>query len=150
MHAVIALSALVLVGIAAVLDHRSQRIPNWLSYGGLMLALCLLGFSDGTKGLQFALSGAAVGGGILLPLWLLGGLAAGDVKLMTAVGAFLGPAAAVFATAATLIAGGLLGAAWLIRQKVTQKNTAARTFAYAPAIALGTAVTYFLAWLQVT
>lgn len=149
MNAVIALSVLSLVGTAAILDQRSQRIPNWLSYGGLVLALCLHGFGDGLEGLKLALSGAAIGGGMLLPLWLLGGLAAGDVKLMAAVGAFLGPAAAAFATAATLVAGGILGAAWLIRQKVTQKNTV-RSFAYAPAIALGTAVTYFLTWLQVT
>lgn len=149
MHILVAICSLSLVGTATVLDVRRHRVPNWLSYGGLALAFGLHGLFDGFEGLRHAMWGTAVGGGILLPLWLLGGAAAGDVKLMAAVGAYLGPTAAAFAVVATLIVGGVLGTAWMIRRKTADRGRKdLRTMPYAPAIALGTSLTFFLAWLQ--
>lgn len=86
----VTLAALVLV--AAVYDWRFRRIPNWLNLTGL-----ILGF--GLNALLFQLSGTfKAGEGMLLavavyfPLYLLRGMGAGDVKLMAAVGALVGPA----------------------------------------------------------
>jgi prepilin peptidase CpaA len=52
---------------------------------------------------------------MFLPLYLVGGMAAGDVKLLGVVGCFLGPWGAVIAGLATMMAGavfGIIAIAW--------------------------------------
>src|ERR1700740_3319900 len=98
---------LCLVGLAAICDIASRRIPNLLVGGGLVAALLLhLALGGPLATLRLGLAGALAGGTIFLPFYLLRGMAAGDVKLMAMVGAFLGPAAAVLAALVTGIARG--------------------------------------------
>lgn len=93
---IVAVSAFTLT--AAVCDYRSKKIPNRLTVPGFLAAIlfhCVTGFFDAGwsglgGGLLHALGGFGVGFGILLVLWLIGGGGAGDVKLMGAVGAWLG------------------------------------------------------------
>jgi prepilin peptidase CpaA len=99
---------LLLLLAAVVFDLRSHRIPNWLVFSGLLLGVAFHTFISYGWGLGYALKGAAVGFGLFLPLYLLHGMGAGDVKLMAMVGAFLGPASALGAVLTTLIAGGAL------------------------------------------
>ncbi len=75
---------------AAISDWRTRRLPNWLTVGGLAAALLMHGVVNGFGGLAFALCGFATGFGFLLVLWLIGGGGGGDVKLMGALGAWLG------------------------------------------------------------
>jgi len=82
-------------GAAMVLDLRTRRLPNWLTVSGLTTGLGFHLVTEGWPGLQQSLSGLAIGLGALLVLWLLGGGGGGDVKLMGAVGAWLGPALTV-------------------------------------------------------
>lgn len=152
-HPLIAFSLLLLLALAVTGDLREHRIPNWLSLGGVAVAVGLHSVIRGADGAADALQGAAVGGLLLLPLWLLRGLAAGDVKLLAAVGAHLGPALAALAGLATLIAGGLIALLVVLRRRYRQSpgsasgaavaadtESAARTFPYAPAIAVGSLV----------
>lgn len=100
--------------IAAVIDIRIGRIPNWLVLIGTIYALTYNAFYPiypRDMGLLIALGGLTVGFGALLPGYLLRVLGAGDVKLMAMVGAFLGIWGAVEAVLASLIAGGLLALA---------------------------------------
>ena len=76
---------------AALVDARRLRIPNAVSLGGALLGLVLWTLYAGMSGFVTAISGLAVGAGIFLPFYVLKGMGAGDVKLMGAVGAFLGP-----------------------------------------------------------
>lgn len=99
---------------ASVSDLRRHRIPNPVSLGGAALALAIAGVTTGLHGLLLALAGLAVGLVAFLPAYVKGGMAAGDVKLMAAVGAFLGPAGALDAVALSLVAGGVLGVGILI------------------------------------
>ena len=82
--------------------------------GGASLAIVLHLFMGGLEGLQTTLLGLGTGLGLLLPFYLMKGMAAGDVKLMGAVGALIGPKLALIAVLATLMAGGVLGVGYLI------------------------------------
>ena len=83
---------LLLVAIAAVYDIRFRRIPNWLVLTGLLLGLGLNTFLLQWSGVRASLLGISLAFLIYFPLYLLRGMGAGDVKLMAAIGAIVGPA----------------------------------------------------------
>ncbi|MDZ7619430.1 MAG: A24 family peptidase [Patescibacteria group bacterium] len=84
------------VAVAAVSDLRTRRLPNWLTVPAFAAGLVAHSVMNGFAGLGFALLGFATGFGILLVLWLIGGGGGGDVKLMGALGAWLGSSLIVF------------------------------------------------------
>jgi prepilin peptidase CpaA len=92
--------------VAAISDWRTRKLPNWLTVSALVTALVFHIAMGGFSGLLFSLSGFAIGFGILLILWLVGGGGGGDVKLMGAVGAWMGPLLTlqVFLVSAAVIA----------------------------------------------
>ncbi len=108
----------VLLLLATREDIRSHRIPNKLVLVGVVLGLGLngllpggLGFNSdvpGGIGWLAALKGLVLGIVVLLPMYLLRAMGAGDVKLMGMVGAFLGAGDLIGALVATLIAGGVM------------------------------------------
>ena len=97
----------VILGVAVLSDLRFHRIPNALNLVGLVAGLMLQTYSAGMHGLMAGALGASVGLGCYAPLYLLKGMGAGDVKLLAAVGALLGPTGAFYAAAGSLVAGGL-------------------------------------------
>lgn len=103
------LSLLVLVTSAAVIDLAIRKIPNLLLLGGWCAALGMHCYTaaPGTAVGQ-ALGGAAIGFGMFLPLYVLRGMAAGDVKLMATVGLFLGPSETIYACILTWCVGGAM------------------------------------------
>lgn len=107
---ILALSAV--VAVAAVYDSRFRRIPNWLNLSGLILGLGLNIFCFGPHGAVRSLEGLALAVAVYLPLYLLRGMGAGDVKLMAAVGSLAGPADWFFIFIATSLLGGLAGVAF--------------------------------------
>ena len=95
--------------LACAFDLARRRIPNRLLAAGLLAALALhLASGSPSALLTVYLAGFAVGMLMFLPLYLMGGMAAGDVKLMATVGAFLGPSMVFQASLATYICGGVL------------------------------------------
>lgn len=107
---------LAMLAVATWTDARTFRIPNWLTYGGALLAL-ISAAASGLPATLTALAGLAVGLAALLPLRLLRLLGAGDVKLMAAAGAFLGPVDVLYAVVLTFVAGGVLALAWSLWQR---------------------------------
>lgn len=104
--------------LACAFDLRQRKIPNRLLACGLLIALALhLASGQPSNLLTVYLAGFGVGLVMFLPLYLMRGMAAGDVKLMATVGAFLGPGLAWQASLATYCAGGLLALAIVLFKK---------------------------------
>lgn len=103
--------AIAIVLTAAATDLHGRRIPNWLTFGAWVLALPVQMAIHGAAGgvASWAL-GWLAGFSIFLPFYLLRGMAAGDVKLMAATGAWLGATLAFQIAMVTF----LLGGAWAI------------------------------------
>jgi len=101
------LMTLVVIAVACAFDLRTRRIPNLLTFGGAALAVLTAGAAHGLSGLEDALGGWLVGLVIFLPLFLLRGLGAGDVKLMACLGAWLGPSRALWTALYSALAGGV-------------------------------------------
>jgi len=108
----------VVLAAAVVTDLRNRQIPNLLLLPALYLALMLHSMSGGISGLITAASGLTLGLAMLLPLYLIGGMAAGDVKLLGVVGSFVGPWAAVVAGLATMMVGAVFGITFIVWRRL--------------------------------
>jgi prepilin peptidase CpaA len=96
-------------------DVTSGRVPNALTYTGALVGLVLNAVVRPSGiGLWPAALGLAVGFGPLFVVYLAGGLGGGDVKLMGAVGAFLGPYAAAYALLYACLTGAVLSVATIL------------------------------------
>jgi prepilin peptidase CpaA len=105
---ILTVSIACIAAIACAIDLRQRRIPNWLTLGA---ALAGLGYQVAVHGYGGLLSGGAgllVGIAIFFIPFALGGLGAGDVKLVAALGAWLGPYEIVWLAIYTVLAGGVL------------------------------------------
>lgn len=91
MDMVLATALVTVLVVAVVVDLRSSRIPNWLTFPAMGFALAAHTWLTGVHGTLFSLAGLGAGFGLLLLVYLAGGIGAGDVKLMAAVGAMVGP-----------------------------------------------------------
>ena len=82
--------ALAVALLAALEDLRSRRVPNRLTLPAMLAGLGLHWAAGGSAGLWFSLAGLLTGFGLLILFYVLGGMGAGDVKLLAAAGALLG------------------------------------------------------------
>jgi prepilin peptidase CpaA len=170
----IAMPLAIMLMAAVWRDVRCHRIDNWITFSGALAALVLHATLAGGSGLLYALGGLGVGLVALLPFHAYGGMAAGDVKLMAAAGAFLGPLDALLAVATTLAAGsalalGVLAARGGLREGLghigrqlaagsltgvwvpaAPGTAAAQRFPYAAAIAFGALAIAAWRWLHMT
>jgi Flp pilus assembly protein protease CpaA len=154
------LALFAVLGLAALCDVRTRRVPAWLTGGGIVAGLlgAALGGPDVLRG---SLLGAAAGGLIFLPFVLRGWLGGADALLLAAVGAWQGWRVALWAAWWTALAGALLAlGVWAWRRRRERRAPArpaaavagetpapagtARTrgepFPYVPAIVAGTAL----------
>jgi prepilin peptidase CpaA len=109
---IILISALV---AASLTDIAHQRIPNLITYPLALFGLLYHLHASGMNGLIFSFSGILAGAGLLLLFHLLGGMGAGDVKLMAAVGGILGPTGVFTAFLYSALIGGLYAVVILYR-----------------------------------
>jgi prepilin peptidase CpaA len=106
--------ALAISAVGAVKDVLGRRIPNSLTYSGLLVALVVRGQVAGWPGLKGGLTGMLLAGGIFYLLFLLGGMGGGDVKLMAAVGAWAGITQVMSILLVAAIAGGILAVGYMV------------------------------------
>jgi len=93
--------------LSAGIDFDREKIPNLITYPSMVIALSYHGLTRGVDGLLFGLAGLAVGIGIFLVPYLMGGMGAGDAKLMGAVGAVIGAKGVFYAAICTALVGGI-------------------------------------------
>jgi len=94
--------------IASWTDYRRHRVPNWLNVSIVVLGLGAQVAFFGLAGVKSGLLGMLVGFSMLILLWAMHGMGAGDVKLMVAVGAWLGPVMTFYAVLVGALAGGVV------------------------------------------
>jgi prepilin peptidase CpaA len=102
------LVGLVLAVVACGWDLRTRRIPQVLTLGGATAGLLFHVGNGGWSGGAWSLAGWGVGIAVFLLPFALGGLGAGDVKLLGALGAWLGPTDALWLGLYTGVAGAIL------------------------------------------
>ncbi len=158
---------LAVVAVATYTDLRWRRIPNWLVFPFLLAGIVVSAALHGWHGLGQSFEGLGLGLLIYGILFWMGGMGAGDVKLCAAIGAWIGPQQLFFAMIVTAIAGGLIvlgyalwggflsellpGMGALIfgssgtagRSEMVLSNPRKRKIPYAPAIAVGTLMSFF-------
>ena len=167
MHSFAWWPTLIVLAVATFTDLRNRRIPNWLVLPFMGLGIAVSTWFQGWHGLGQSFAGLALG--ILLYgfLFWMGGMGAGDVKLAAAIGAWIGPSQLFFALIVTAMAGGLMVFLWAafggflkdlftgasnltfglkdraVRQEMVLSNPLKRKIPYAPAIAIGTLISFF-------
>src|ERR1700741_4069524 len=104
--------------VGAVIDVRTARIPNPLTYSALLAALVLRFAFLGLSGLKSGSVGMLVAGGLFLLLFMVGAMGGGDMKLMAAVGAWVGSMQVMTLILAAALAGGFLAVGRIICTKM--------------------------------
>ena len=107
--------------VAAVIDGLKLKVPNWITYpmifaGWIYSATCVAGY-PWWEGLLYSLAGTAVGLALLLPAYAIGGMGAGDVKLLAGVGAWVWSTDTLYAFAASAIIGGIIAVIMVLLKK---------------------------------
>jgi prepilin peptidase CpaA len=85
--------------LASWIDFSQKRVPNWLNLALIVVGFSVQGVFFGSQGLATGVLGMLVGFGVLIVPWLMHGMGAGDVKLMAAIGVWLGPVLTLYAFA---------------------------------------------------
>jgi len=102
---------------AGWLDWRFRRIPNWLTVSGFALGLAVNAGLSGWDGIKGGLEGAGIGLGVLLIPVMMRGIGAGDLKLMGALGAILGPWKLVEVLFVSILVAGLMAIVEILRKR---------------------------------
>lgn len=157
------------LAVACFTDLRYRRIPNWLVLPFLLAGIVTSAQLHGWHGAGQSLAGVGLGLGIYGFFFWMGGMGMGDVKLCAAIGAWIGPEQLLFAMVVIAIAGGIMvlclaaargflaelfkntGSVVMGWKKgglrphpeLILTNPATRKIPYAPAIAIGTLLSFF-------
>jgi prepilin peptidase CpaA len=169
MHSIAWWPTVFVLAIATFTDLRSRRIPNWLVFPFLLAGIIVSSWLHGWHGFGQSISGLALGAVLFGFLYWMGGMGMGDVKLCAAIGAWIGPSQLGLALVVTGIAGGIMAIGWAVaggflgelfngtsdlifgmkergmrpHPELVLDNPKTRKMPYAPAIAIGTLVSFF-------
>ena len=103
--------------LAAVIDGWKLKVPNWVTFPMILSGWAASGIAFGWGGLGASLWGTAVGLGLLLPAYAVGGMGAGDVKLLAGVGAWVGVSQTFWAFAASAVIGAVIAIVMVVASR---------------------------------
>ena len=106
-----ALASVVSALAACLTDLRERRIPNVLTLSSAAAALVYHSYTSGLTGFALAAAGWFLGALLFLPIFALRGIGGGDVKLLAAIGAWLGPSLVIWVALWAAVAGGVFALA---------------------------------------
>jgi prepilin peptidase CpaA len=104
-------AALIIALLGCVADLRTRRLPNVLTFGAAGAGLIFALVTGGWPGMGWAALGWIAGAAVWFPFFVLRGVGAGDVKLLGALGVWIGPVAAIWLALWSAVAGGVLAIA---------------------------------------
>lgn len=113
--------------LCATTDLRQRRIPNLLTYPTILFAVPVYSYIDGWDGFLFSVGGLTFGFAVFLIPYLLGGMGAGDVKLMSGVGAVLGFQQTAVCFLFVVICGGIMALGFMVYRRIL-KETLSKAF----------------------
>jgi prepilin peptidase CpaA len=169
MHSIAWWPTVIVLGVATFTDLRSRRIPNWLVLPFLVAGVAVSAYLHGWHGIGQSLLGLGLGALVFGLLFVMGGMGMGDVKLCVAIGAWIGPSQLLTAMVLTGLAGGIMALCWAAyggflpdlfkgsgdlifglkkrglrpHPELVLSNPMTHKMPYAPAIAIGTLISFF-------
>ena len=111
--------------VAAVIDGLQLKVPNWITFPMILSGWIYSGMlSDyaGWEGLGYSLVGTAVGLALLMPAYAIGGMGAGDVKLLAGVGAWVWGTHTLYAFAVSTLVGGVIAIGMILWKRSWAKH----------------------------
>ena len=115
--------------VAAVIDGFELKVPNWITFplvisGWIYSVACAANLGlTWYEGLGWSLLGTIVGLALLLPAYMIGGMGAGDVKLLAGVGAWIHVTHTFYAFALSAIIGAILAVAMVLVRRGWSKHS---------------------------
>jgi prepilin peptidase CpaA len=103
--------------LAAVIDGWKLKVPNWITFPMIISGWIYSAVFFGWPGLGWSLVGTAVGLALLMPAYAIGGMGAGDVKLLAGVGAWVWGTVTFYAFCCSAIIGGVIAMGMILYQK---------------------------------
>lgn len=110
--------------VAAWIDGKQLKVPNWLTFPFIISGWVYSVWFFGWEGVGLSLMGTGVGLALLLPAYAIGGMGAGDVKLLAGVGAWMHATHTFWAFAVSVIVGAIMAVAMVAYRGAWQKHIA--------------------------
>lgn len=98
----------VVLVVAAVIDGIYLKVPNWITFPMIATGWVYSLLAGSWEGLGWSIAGTVVGLALLLTVYCIGGMGAGDVKLLAGIGAWVHLEHTFWIFAATTIVGGIM------------------------------------------
>ena len=108
--------------VAAVIDGVKLKVPNWLTIPMIISGWLYSLIAFGWPGLGWSIWGTTVGLALLLPAYAIGGMGAGDVKLLAGVGAWVHGTTTFYAFCVTAIVGAIIAVMMILVQRTWKKH----------------------------
>ena len=108
--------------VAAIIDGKQLKVPNWLTFPMIASGWAINTAFFGWEGLGASLLGTVVGLALLMPAYAIGGMGAGDVKLLAGVGAWVGSSVTFYAFCLSAIVGGVIAVAMVLCRRNWTKH----------------------------
>lgn len=122
-HWTIWLVTVVLI-VAAVIDGFELKVPNWVTFPFILSGWLYSTVAFGWEGLGWSLLGTVVGLALLLAPYAIGGMGAGDVKLLAGVGAWIYSTHTMYAFCFTAVVGAILAIGMVLARRGWKKHSA--------------------------